>query len=101
MNINSSQDFKLPEDYDIEEVTLSSKEDKVVVKAGKVEAWERSHTDENSKARLYLTSTIMAIWAIWLLAGLIRYVFFGDIFLINSSPTLLVVFLLKSYFKKD
>ena len=94
---HSFDNFDLP-DYDIEEVPNSSP-DKAVIKAGEVETWKRLAPDD--KARFYTASLVIAVWVVWMIVGLITYVCSKDKFLIESSPTSLIVLLLKILLEKD
>jgi hypothetical protein len=103
MDKGSSQDFGLPEDFDIEEITnTSDEEEETVVIAGVVETWERLQV-EKAKTRPYITGTVIVVWIICTIAGLIRWGTAGDISLLISSPVLLIFPLrqvLSFYFKE-
>jgi hypothetical protein len=87
---SSSQDFRPPKDFEIEEVeTLLDDEEKTVLKAGNVEKWERLEL-EKVKARPYITSIVISLWVICTIAGFIRWTTLGDVSLLISSPILLV-----------
>jgi hypothetical protein len=85
----SQKHFRPPVGFDIEEVSTSfDKEEKDVVNAGAIEAWERLVTKQNaekSKLRPYITGLTMILWAIYIVVGLIRCILGGDTSLLISS----------------
>src|SRR5947209_4891073 len=90
----SSNNFRLPQSLDIEEVQHSSDDEKLsAINGGTVETWKRltfAQIAEKSRARPYITGLIMSIWAIWTIAGLIRCLTAGDTSLLISSPLWLI-----------
>jgi hypothetical protein len=87
----SSQDFRPPKDFEIEEVKTSPEDqEKTVLEAGNVEEWQHLELKEKVKARLYITSLVISLWMICTIAGLIRWTSAGDASLLISSPILLI-----------
>jgi len=93
------------EKNDIEEVELSSKEDKNDMRHfGVVETWKRPEVSERAKARPYIASVVMFLWVIGTTVGLIRFIAVGDISVLIYSPVVLMVpvkVILDFYFKRE
>jgi hypothetical protein len=90
MTKDSSGDFSLPKNFDIDEVTTSSEEEKTAIKAGNVETWERLELNEKAKTRPYIAGIVISLWVICTTIGLFRLATIGDVSLLISSPLLLI-----------
>src|SRR5260370_42634566 len=90
----SQKRFRLPVEFDIEEVSTSfDREEKDIVNAGTIETWKHLEIKQNaekSKLRPYITSLTMLLWTCYIVVGLIRCIIGGDTSLLISSSLWLV-----------
>ncbi len=99
---SSSQDFKPFQSFDIEEIEASTTdEERSILDEGAVEEW--THLEiEKAKARPYITSTVILLWVVCTVVGLIIWMTTGNIAPFVSSPVLLIkplLDILKFYYK--
>lgn len=100
MEESHRQDFDLPEDFDIKEVSNALDEANDVVYAGTVETWKMLEFAEKAKARPYITGIVLSVWAISIIGSAFRLLITGN-FLLIIPPALISVplyIVLKFYF---
>jgi len=101
MNDDSSSNFGLPEDYDIEEISDSENvESSAVVKAGEVQTWKPKHVTTIPEARVLLVLCLV-LWPIYAVTTLVMAVLTRDsgwITAFGAAFTPLILVLLQRYF---
>ena len=101
MERDQSQEVTPPKDFDLEEILQASGEDDNTVYGGKVEAWEILELIEKARIRPYITKIVISVWAITMIANVLRLLLTGD-FSVAVPSALITVPLymtLKFYFK--
>ena len=99
---SSSQDFKPFQSFDIEEVEASANDEEgSILNEGAIEEWKHLEI-EKAKARPYITSTVLLLWVVCTVVGLIIWTTTGNIAPLVSSPVLFtkpLLDILKFYYK--
>ena len=103
MEDNQKLEIKLGEDFDIDEVLVTSDEKQEFIDAGTVKSWKLLEFDERAKVRPYITTTILSVWAVSVVVSVLRLLLTGN-FLFAFPPVLIsapLYLIMNFYYRSD